>query len=156
LGDNLENTNETNVNENEEEGEMRSQTVQDEDKPTMKEQLENLLNLIEPLFKGMTKADDEAMRGDSLHAKKYVQASKKVVERFYNIMMHEPKLAFLCAMTDNSGDTNNISEACTVFTDQCKGNPTKHNYEATNAAMHCFLQGYKKLKKCDTQKKYAN
>jgi hypothetical protein len=95
----------------------------------------------------MTKEDDEAMRGESLHTKKHIQASKKVVERFYDLMLHEPKLAFLCAITDNSDDTNNISEARTVFTDQCKVNPMKHKYEAINAAMHCFLQGYKNLKK---------
>jgi hypothetical protein len=64
-GANLENANETNVNENKEGWEARSQTAQDEDEPTMKEQLDNLLNPIEPLFKGTAKEDDEAIRGES-------------------------------------------------------------------------------------------
>jgi hypothetical protein len=45
----------------------------------VKEKWDKLLNLIEPLFKRMIKADDEEMRGESLHMKKHAQALKKII-----------------------------------------------------------------------------
>jgi hypothetical protein len=71
-------------------------------------------------------------------------------------MLHEPKFALLCAMTINIDSIHIITEPHTIFTDQCKGLPTREKYEAINAAMHCFIRGYKKVKGFDSLKKYSN
>jgi hypothetical protein len=104
----------------------------------------------------MMKADNNVMIGESLHTTKHVQSSKKTVERFYDLMLHKPKLAFLCSMTNNGDDTNNIAEAYTILTDLCSEFPTKEKYEAINAAMYYFLRGYKKVSGSDTLVKYSN
>jgi hypothetical protein len=110
----------------------------------VKDKWDKLLNHIEPLFRRMTKADDEEMRGESLITKKHVQALKKIIERLYDLMLHEHNLAFLFAMTNNSDSTKNIAEACTVFTNHCKELPTNERYKAINAAMHYFCEDTRK------------
>jgi hypothetical protein len=72
------------------------------------EKWNNLLNPIEPLFKGMTKQEDEEMRGESLYTKGHIKSSKKITERFYELMLNEPKLSFVCAIVGDK--VHNIEE----------------------------------------------
>jgi hypothetical protein len=107
----------------------------------------------------MVKQEDEEMRGESLFTKGHAKSSKKTIERFYELMLNEPKLSFLCAVIDNKANNINqqdITETRTMFLDRCSGIPTKDKYEAINAAMHCFLRGYKKLTGFNPDAKYAN
>jgi hypothetical protein len=58
-------------------------------------------------------------------------------------MLNEPKLSFLCAIVGNKKNKQDITETRTMFLERCSGIPAKYKYEAINAAMHCFLRGYK-------------
>jgi hypothetical protein len=122
-----------------------TQMMATEQQLTDDEKWNNLLNPIEPLFKGMTKQEDEEMRGESLYTKEHGKSPKKIIERFYELMLNEPKLSFICAIVGDKTNTmqeQDITESRTIFLDRCSGIPTKDKYEAINAAMHCVLRGY--------------
>jgi hypothetical protein len=72
---------------------------------TNEEKWNNLLNPIEPLFKGMTKQEDEEMSGKSLYTKAHVKSPKKIIERFCELMINEPKISFLCAIVGDKTNT---------------------------------------------------
>jgi hypothetical protein len=152
--------NKGNNGEYKEDWEQRATQIMATEQPLSdEEKWNNLLNPIEPLFKGMTKQEDEEMRGEILYTKGHVKSSKNIIERFYELMLNEPKLSLICAIVGDK--TNNIEEqditaSHTIFLDRCSSIPTKDKYEAINAGMHCFLCGYKKLTGSNPDAKYGN